>query len=652
VTAASRVVGIDLGTTNSALAHRAAEGEGGAAEVLAIPQLVAPGDVRARPLLPSFLYLPHEAELAPGATALPWDRPAAEDAGPAARDAGRGAIVGELARSLGAATPIRLVSSAKSWLSHPTLDRRAATLPAGAPPEVPRVSPLEASSRYLAHLRAAWDAAFAADDPDAALERQHVTLTVPASFDAVARELTVEAARAAGLPNVMLLEEPQAALYAWVEGMGDAWRKAVRPGDLVLVVDVGGGTTDLSLIAVVDRGGELVLERVAVGDHILLGGDNMDLALGHALGEKLARTGRRLDRWQLAALTHAARVAKEALFAEPELPEAPVAIPGRGSSLIGGAIGTVLTRAELDATLTDGFFPRVPVTAHPAAARRTGLTALGLPYASDPAVTRHLAAFLARHRASLRGDAAPVPLAGEAFLHPTAVLFNGGVMKAGPLAGRVVEVLRDWLAAEGAEAARVLPAADLDLAVARGAAAYGRVRLGHGIRIRGGTARAYYVGVEASMPAVPGLPPPIRAVCLAPMGMEEGTTADLPGEEVGLVVGEPVEFRLFSSSSRREDRPGDVVEDEGELTEVPPVTTAVPAGAWPAGDVVPVRLRAHVTEIGTLELHCMGRGGDAWKLEWNLRLGGQVEAPVAGVEEDGTGEHARAAPDSAAGPPA
>jgi hypothetical protein len=611
-------IGIDLGTTNTALAHRPLGAEG-AVEVFEVPQLVRPGEVQPRRLLPSFLYLPHAAELPRGAAALPWG---AEDG-----------IVGELARALGAQTPARLVSSAKSWLSHPALDRRASSLPAGAPDEVPKVSPLEASARFLRHLRAAWDHAVAKGDPALALAAQRVTLTVPASFDAVARELTAEAARAAGLAAVSLLEEPQAALYAWVDAMGEGWRRAVHPGDLVLVVDVGGGTTDFSLIAVVDREGDLGLERVAVGDHILLGGDNMDLALAHTLAERLARDGHKLDRWQLLALGHTARSAKEALFADAKLAAAPVAIPGRGSSLVGGTVRTELSRELLVGALVDGFFPRVPVTSRPEAGRRAGLTTLGLPYAADPAVTRHLAAFLTRHRASLAEGSAPVPLAGKTFLHPTAILFNGGVMKAAALADRVVEVVSSWLAAEGAPPPRVLPAADLDLAVARGAATYGRVRAGHGIRIRGGTARSYYVGVEAAMPAVPGIAPPVRAVCLAPMGMEEGTSVDLPGEEVGLVVGEPASFQLFASSTRREDRPGDVVEDADELAKLPPVETALPADGRAPGDVVPVRLRAHVTEIGTLEMECVERGGKAWRLEWNLRgTGGAGEGDVAGAK--------------------
>jgi hypothetical protein len=606
-------VGIDLGTTNSALAFRPLEDDA-QVEVFGTPQLVRAGAVAARPLLPSFLYVPHPSELPAGATALPW--------GPG------DPIVGEWARALGAETPVRLVSSAKSWLSHPTLDRRAASLPAGSPDEVPKLSPLDASARYLAHLRAAWDHAMARGDPALGLAAQAVTLTVPASFDAVARELTVEAARAAGLGEVALLEEPQAALYAWVDAMGERWRREVRPGDLILVVDVGGGTTDFSLIAVVDRAGDLGLERIAVGDHILLGGDNMDLALAHVLEAKVAKGGRRLDRWQLLALTHGTRDAKEALFADPGKASVPVAIPGRGSSLVGGALRTDLTREELLATLVDGFFPRAPATARPASARRTGLTTLGLPYAADAAVTRHLAAFLARHREALAGEPPPgVTLRGKALLHPTAILFNGGVMKARELEARILEVVTAWVAAEGGEAPRPLPEPDPDLAVARGASTYGRVRAGHGIRIRGGTARAYYAGVEAAMPAVPGRPPPVHALCLAPIGMEEGSRADLAGEELGVIVGETATFRLFSSALRREDRAGDVVEDVGALEELPPVETALPGEGHVAGEVVPVRLRAHVTELGTLELECVDRGGAAWRLEWNLRT-----APGAGGE--------------------
>ena len=610
-------VGIDLGTTNCALAYLPLDQELAAPQVLEVPQLVHAGEVAPRTLLPSYLYLSHPSELSDADRALPWEG-----------SAGPPHVVGELARARGALTPIRLVSSAKSWLCHPALDRRSASLPAGSPDEVPKISPVDASARYLEHLRSAWSAVVAKGDPGLALETQAVTLTVPASFDAVARELTVEAARKAGLHDPVLLEEPQAALYAWVEAAGDRWRQLVHPGDVILVVDVGGGTTDFSLIAVADRDGALSLERVAVGDHILLGGDNMDLALAHRLEGKLAAAGRAIDRWQLLALTHGARQAKETLFADPSQSAIPVAVPGRGSSLVAKALRTELTRDDLLSTLVEGFLPRVDAAARPAAQRRTALTTLGLPYASDPAVTRHLAAFLARHRQALDdspGAARPVP--GATFLHPTAVLFNGGVMKAGELKHRILDIVSGWVIAEGGAPPRELPGSDLDLAVAKGGATYGRVRAGRGIRIRGGTARAYYVGIETAMPAVPGLPPPVEALCVAPMGMEEGTRAELPRRELGVVVGEPARFRFFASAVRREDEVGTVVEREAELDELPPIETTLPAEAGEAGQVVPVSLRAHVTEIGTLELECADARGRAWKVEFSLR--GEAEPPGA-----------------------
>ncbi|HUK65983.1 MAG TPA: Hsp70 family protein [Anaeromyxobacteraceae bacterium] len=612
-------VGIDLGTTNCALAYLALEEENAAPQVLPVPQLVNVGEVRARPLLPSYLYLPHPSEMPEAALALPWEGAGAKE------------VLGELARERGAQTPIRLVSSAKSWLCHPALDRRAASLPVGSPEEVPKISALEASARYLAHLRKAFEAGVAKGDPALALTRQTVTLTVPASFDAAARELTVEAARLAGMPDLVLLEEPQAALYAWVEAMGDRWRELLKPGDLILVVDVGGGTTDFSLIAVVDREGDLALERVAVGDHILLGGDNMDLALAHQLERKLAASGKTIDRWQLIALTHGARQAKETLFADPSKPGVPVSVAGRGSSLLGASLRAELTREELVATLVDGFIPRVEVSERPASPRRTALTTLGLPYASDPAITRHLAHFLVRHREALASSPGASPhTSGRAFLHPSAVLFNGGVFKAPELKERVLEVLTRWVQAEDGVPPRELPGTDLDLAVARGAATFGRVRAGQGIRIRGGTARAYYVGIETSAPAVPGLPPPVEALCVAPMGMEEGSHAELASRELGLVLGEPAQFRFFASSSRRDDVVGTVVEREAELEELAPIETTLPAAALETGGVVPVSLRAHVTEIGTLELECVDRQGRSWKVEFNLR-GERASAPEQGA---------------------
>lgn len=610
---ATYAIGIDLGTTHCALSWldlTAAEGESVPQRIFPVPQLVAQGTVEERALLPSFLYLPHPDELAPDELILPWGRPAF--------------VVGEFARSRGAQTPIRLVSSAKSWLSHSGVDRRAPILPPDAPQEVERLSPLQASIRYLEHLRDAWNYAH----PEAPLERQEVTVTIPASFDPAARELTAEAAQAAGLERLILLEEPQAALYSWIQRSNGHWRQQVRVGDLILVIDVGGGTTDLSLIAVVERDGVLEPHRVAVGEHILLGGDNMDLALAHVVARKLVGQGTQLDPWQLRALAHGCRAAKETLLARTDQEAVPVVVPSRGSCLIGGTLRTELTRDEVMATLVEGFFPKVEASARPAARARVGLTQLGLPYAQDAAITRHLAAFLGRQTQAtedLEGFERALP-PGATFLHPTAVLFNGGVFKSPLLAERTLGILNDWLAAEGAPPARLLEGADLDLAVAHGAAYYGYVRRGGGVRIRGGTAQACYVGVESSMPAVPGLEPPLQALCVAPFGMEEGTTADLPPQEFGLVVGEPVRFRFFGSSVRRHDQVGTMLEywSPDELQELGEIQITLPADTRTPGEIVPVRLRAAVTETGTLRLEAVPRSGEErWKVEFDVRVGEQ-----------------------------
>jgi len=586
-------IGLDLGTTHIALAAARSEEEPPAVALL--PQVLHEGEVGERPLLPSFLYLPGD-ELRPEAIALPWDP-------------SRRYVVGSFAREQGARIPARLVSSAKSWLSHAGVDRRQPVLPWGAPEEVPKVSPIEASARYLQHVREAWDHLH----PEMPLAELDLVLTVPASFDAVARDLTVEAARMAGLAERMtLLEEPQAALYAWVASHPD-WRRQLQVGDLILVCDIGGGTTDFSLIAVLEEEGALELRRVAVGDHILLGGDNMDLALAYAVRARLEQQGQKLDDWQLRALVHSVRQAKEQLFADAGLEAAPVAIPGRGSRLVGGTIRTELDRTTLESTLVDGFFPRVEVSERPSAQRRVGLTALGLPYAHDPAFTRHLAAFLSRQAEATATLPPGVHREGRSFLHPTAVLFNGGVTKAPSIRARILEVLESWIAAEGGQPPKVLEGADPDLAVARGAAYYGLVRKGRGVRIRGGSARSYYVGIERAELAVPGVPPRVDAVCVAPFGMEEGTEVTLP-EPLGLWVGEPASFRFFASSARRDDRVGDVV-DPAELEELSPIETVLQGEE---GAVVPVRLRARLTEVGTLEIAAVESGGREWRLEYQI----------------------------------
>ena len=614
-------IGVDLGTTHCALSYvdrAASDGDKVVQGVLAIPQLTGPASVDAQPLLPSFLYLPHESELAPGDLALPWGE--APDF-----------AVGEFARSRGAATPIRLVSSAKSWLCHPGVDRSAPLLPPDAPAEVPRVSPVGASIRYLSHLRWAWEQAH----PDAPFEAQDITVTIPASFDPAARALTAQACQAAGFEHLTLLEEPQAALYSWIEASGGEWRKQVHNGDVILVVDVGGGTTDLSLIAVLERDGNLALQRVAVGEHILLGGDNMDLALAYGVARKLAAEGKQLDAWQTRALAHGCRAAKEQLLADADLPSVPVVVPSRGSKLIGGSIRTEVTRAEVLALLVEGFFPQVAVSDKPVTRARGALTQLGLPYAQDAAVTRHLAAFLARQAGAteqIDGLQGSQP-AGASFLHPTAILFNGGVLKAPQIEQRILQVINGWLAAEGAGPARLLDGANLDLAVARGAAYYGHVRQGRGVRIRGGTAQSYYVGVESNMPAIPGMEPPLSALCLAPFGMEEGTEVALDAPQAfGLVVGEPVRLRFFGSSVRRADAVGTLLDIWGpeELVELQEIELNLPAEGRTPGDVVPVTLQARVTDIGTLELNAVPVGGlERWKVELDVRASTQTdtEAP-------------------------
>ena len=603
-------VGIDLGTTHCVLSYAPITNgtdDEFVQQVMAIPQLFSPGLVENSFQLPSFIYQAHPSELAEGSTSLPWTLKPQY-------------LLGEIARSLGSKTPIRLVSSAKSWLCHAGVDCKAPILPAEAPEEVARISPFQATTAYLAHLKDAWLSLH----PNAPLENQDLVITVPASFDPAARDLTVEAARSVGLGQAILLEEPQAALYSWIEKSQGDWRKQAQCGDVILVVDVGGGTTDLSLIAVTEDQGNLELTRIAVGDHILLGGDNMDLALAYTVKVKLDQEGKPIEPWQLQALTHSCRDAKEKLFTNTELESVPLVIANRGSSLMAGSIRTELTRTELANVLVEGFFPWVSSADRPISRPRTGLRTAGLPYAQDAAITRHLAGFLSKQSQAAQEMSGINPPQNASFIHPTAVLFNGGVLKAHPLAERLMAVLNSWLSAEQAPSARLLSGADLDLAVARGAAYYGHVRQGKGIRIKGGTAAAYYVGIESAMPAVPGFAPEVVALCVAPFGMEEGTREELPSDEFGLVVGEPVRFRFFASTTRREDKVGSRLEywSNDELDELTELDITLPEEGRSAGMVVPVHLCSAITEVGTLELHAISQKDHSqWKIEFDVRAG-------------------------------
>ncbi|UTW12062.1 Hsp70 family protein [Marinobacterium rhizophilum] len=607
-------VGIDLGTTHCVLSYvdlQAAQAQPDAdpqLEVMPIPQLTAPGTIDEKWQLPSFLYQAHESELGADEIALPW--------------AQAPVIVGTLARDLGSKTPIRLVSSAKSWLCHGDVDRHSAFLPLNSPAEVPRVSPLDATGLYLEHLREAWDYWY----PDTPLSEQDVTLTVPASFDPAARELTARAASQVGFRHLTLLEEPQAAVYSWIEASKGAWRDQVGLGDIILVVDIGGGTSDFSLVAVTESDGNLELNRVAVGDHILLGGDNMDLALAYRIKAKLAEQGTQLQPWQIQGITHGCRDAKEALLANPELDAMPITVPSRGSKLLGGTLRTELTREEVQQTLVEGFFPEVSIDEHPAQQTRSALTRMGLPYAQDAGISRHLAAFLSRQHdaASELFETDAGSAEGDAFIRPTRVLFNGGVLKAPLLADRTMAIINGWLREAGSPEATLLPGLDLDLAVARGSAYYGSVRRGQGVRIRGGIASAYYVGIESAMPAIPGMEPPLQALCVAPFGMEEGSEVSVPGLEFGLVVGAPVRFRFFGSTTRREDEAGMLLDywEPQELEALPDVQAELPLEGRTPGDVIPVSLASRVTELGTLRLEAIALdGSQRWQVELDVREG-------------------------------
>ena len=586
------IVGIDLGTTNSILAYTEAETEAREApniQILEISQLIGPGAVAAREMLPSFIYMPGEKDIASDALDLPWHQDVKQ-------------IVGELARNRGAELPQRLISSSKSWLCHAMVDRNQAILPWGSPAEVPKLSPVEASAAILDHIRRAWNHTIARDDESLILERQEIFLTVPASFDAVARELTVKAAAMAQLPDITLLEEPQAAFYAWIVASGDSWREAVRPGDLVLVCDLGGGTSDFSLIRVSDVSGNLELERIAVGNHILIGGDNMDLALAYAVANQMAAAGQKLDAWQMRALWHTCRSAKEKILASSDAAAVPISVLGRGSSLIGGTLKTELSRDVVEQVIVEGFFPLCEPESRPQIGPRTGIQETGLAYEADPAVTRHLAQFLSRQ----------VDRPREL---PTAVLFNGGVMKASLLQRRITEVLASW---QSDAELRVLESSNLDLAVATGAAYYGLARRGRGVRIRSGLNKTYYIGVAASLPAVPGMPAPIKALCVAPFGMEEGSSTELTEREFNLIVGEPAKFDFLGSSVRTGDTVGALIEDWE--SDIEPITTIETTLDGTYGSVIPVSIQVKLTEIGTLELWCVSRqDGKRWKLEFNVR---------------------------------
>ncbi|SIO31764.1 Hsp70 family protein [Paraburkholderia phenazinium] len=610
------IVGIDLGTSNTVVAY----GEAGSEDirVFEIDQLVSPGEVAARPLLPSVRYHAAQGELSAGDVQLPWSG-AQVGAGEAPDpNVEQPVVIGRLARSLGAQVPGRLVASAKSWLSHASVDRTAPILPWGAGDDVHKVSPVTASASYLAHVRAAWNQRF----PHAPLEQQDVVLTVPASFDDGARALTLEAARIAQLPKLRLLEEPQAAFYDWLFRHRGSLGAELADTRLVLICDVGGGTTDFTLIKVQMQDGQPQLTRVGVGNHLMLGGDNMDLALAHLAESRLSTPQSRLSAASLSQLVERCRGAKEQLLGAEAPQSASITLLGSGSKLIGGARTAEITREEVEQIIVDGFFPSVTADARPGRPRGA-IVEFGLPYASDPAITRHVAAFLGRLAAQSREALDTTGSADDDALPvPDTLLLNGGVFRAPALTRRLAGTLGAWRGAP----LHVLHNDNPDVAVARGAVAYALARAGQAPRIGGGSPRSYFLVLDEDGEA-------LRGVCVLPHGTEEGREIHLADRTFALRLGHPVQFHLVSSVSDAKWQAGEIAELAlGEFVRLPPIATVVPPREAGQSGETPVQLVASLTEVGTLDVHCIDAGDAAqrWLLEFQLRRG-EAKVTVSGA---------------------
>ena len=591
------IIGIDLGTTNSAVSYvdlGAEERDSARIRLFQIPQLTGAGEFSRLPVLPSFIYIPGEYDISKTAITIPWKT---EDDN----------FVGSFARDHGATVPARLVSSAKSWLCHDKADRHAKILPWGAGDEVARVSPVAATAYFLRHIRNAWNDD-KGDDVELYLENQIVTITVPASFDEVARDMTLEAAAMAGFGPVTLLEEPLAAFYSWLIQHEKTWSDHVRPGELILVCDVGGGTTDFTLITLREVDGSPRFERIAVGDHLILGGDNIDLALARHAEASLLRkktkgalTG---DRWKM--LCHQCRQAKEMLL--DGLSESrKITLMGKGKKLIGGTLATELGREEVERIVLDGFFPIADRTVERKSPSRKGITEFGLPYEPEPAVTRHMGWFLEHHAGDVK------KALGRDALSPDLILFNGGSLKAPVIQDRIRESIRHWFGISDEALPRVLANPNPDVAVALGAAYYGLVKIGRGVRVGSGSARSYYMGVHTDSVEK-------QAVCMVERGLDEGSRITLEGRSFEVLANQPVTFEVFSSSFRSGDASGDLVMVDDTLTPLPPLQTVVQFGRKGVEKSIPVEIEAEYTEVGTLGIWCRSQVSDhRWQLRFQLR---------------------------------
>jgi molecular chaperone DnaK (HSP70) len=602
------LVGIDLGTTNCAVCYIDTAKAKRRIKTLSIPQICAPAVSEARETLPSFHFQPAKGQLVDDSLRLPWN----ESIQGKQRE-NQKYCVGVMARNESARTNGRTIASAKSWLCHSGVDRTDALLPWQGADDVQKLSPMEASSRYLAHIRDAWNHQF----PSERLEDQDIVLTLPASFDEVARELTIEAARAAGLPKVILIEEPQAAFYSWVDCQGDTWQEKVEAGQKILVCDIGGGTTDFTLIKVrtSQQGGadnpyqaSVEFHRVAVGNHLILGGDNLDLALAKFIEAKLADQNQlRANQWEL--LVAASRNAKESLLGEDAPDQVTISLPSSGSKLIGGSLSTSVTQEEVRDLILDGFLPAVTLNEKPEN-HQSGFQEFGLPFASDPAITRHLAAFLSAHADESKEE--------RLAARPDVVLFNGGFFDSPVLRSRVLQRLDDWFGETENSGWKpiVLESDRLDLAVARGAAYYGIVHRGEGVRIAASLARSYYIAIDEKSAGENR-----QAVCLVPGEAQPGQSFQLESPTFRLKLSEPVAFTLLSSSVRLTDQPGQIVEADAEqFSTLPSIRTVITARSRNEKRDVPVRLKVDLTEIGTLNISCHEVDSDrSWKLDFDVR---------------------------------
>ncbi|OGV17694.1 MAG: hypothetical protein A2X47_02775 [Lentisphaerae bacterium GWF2_38_69] len=588
------LIGIDLGTTNSVVYYIDKTKEKPLPELFKVPQLTEAGEISEEELLPSFIYIPDDKELPDGSLNTEWNGKASF-------------CVGEFAKKSSPKVPLKVITSAKSWLCAENIDKNSPVLPWNRNNPEKQLSPVEAIKSILEHIKNAWNYKMASTDKNLSMEKQIIVVTVPASFDTVARELTVKAAAQIDL-KIILLEEPQAAFYSWLNNNGEMWRKKVSTGNTILVCDIGGGTTDFSLIKVRDESGNLALERVAVGNHILLGGDNMDLTMAYKVATKInAKNKITLDTYQIHGLTYACREAKEALMADPKAKAQKLTVLGRGSSVIASTISSELSRGEVEETIIDGFFAECALDDAPVDSRRSGFKTFGLKYETDPSITKHLAQFL-KTNCKTQEEL------------PNCILFNGGVTKANSIRERITSVITKWANHE----IKVLSGTNPDLAVAMGASCYANVREGKGIRIKAGSSYAYYLGIETSMPAVPGFVPPTQGLCVLPIGTEEGSAFDLDYSGLGLIVGENSEFRFYSSKIAREDKFGKIIDDiakESSIEELPPLAVTLPPTAdIPAGSLVPVKLRIEFTETGTLQVWCINeKTKSEWKLDFEVR---------------------------------